>query len=60
MTLPALKNFFSKNDIIDKNKGLNFEKYMDLINIKARSIEQEVGALLVVTSKGGFIQVDDY
>ncbi len=46
MTLPALKNFFSKNDIIDKNKEvLTSKKYMDLINIKARSIEQEVGAL---------------
>lgn len=46
MTLPALKNFFSKNSVIDqKNEIKVSKKYKDLINIRARSIEQEAGSL---------------
>ncbi len=46
MTLAALKNYFSKNDLVDENKEIiSTNKYMDLINIRARSIEQEAGSL---------------
>ena len=46
MTLAALRNFFSKKGVIDKNKEVLIGKrYKELINVKANSIEQPVGSL---------------
>lgn len=46
MTLAALKDFFSKKGIIDKNEEVAAtNKYVKMINIKANSIEQKVGFL---------------
>ncbi|HHU72552.1 MAG TPA: ATP-binding cassette domain-containing protein [Clostridiales bacterium] len=46
MTLAALRDFFSKKGVINKNEEiLTAKKYMKLINIKANSIEQKVGSL---------------
>lgn len=46
MTLAALRGFFSKNGIINKNDEITVaKKYKKLINVKANSIEQNVGSL---------------
>jgi putative multiple sugar transport system ATP-binding protein len=46
MTLASLGSHFSKSNIIDKNKEiLQAEEYKKKINVKANSIEQEVGSL---------------
>jgi putative multiple sugar transport system ATP-binding protein len=46
MTLAALRGFFSKNGIINKNEEVVVaKKYTKTINIKSNSIEQKVGSL---------------
>lgn len=46
MTMAALRHFFSKNGIVERNKEISSaEKYKKLIDIKANSIEQKVGSL---------------
>lgn len=46
MTLASLGSHFSKNNVIDQNKEiLQAEEYKKKINVKANSIEQEVGSL---------------
>ncbi len=46
MSMAALKEHFSDHGVIDQNKEiLEAEKYKQLINIKANSIEQTVGSL---------------
>ena len=46
MTLAALKNFFSKNGVVDQNKeDIKAQEYRELINVKTTSVEQAVGSL---------------
>lgn len=46
MTLAALRNFFSKKGVIDRNKEvITGKRYKELINVKANSIEQPVDSL---------------
>ncbi len=46
MTMAALRNFFSKNGVVDSNEEiLKAEEYKKLINVKANSIDQAVGSL---------------
>lgn len=46
MTLSALRNFFSKNGVVDKNKEtVRTEEYRERINVKTSSVEQTVGSL---------------
>lgn len=46
MSMAALKEHFARKGIIDQNKEiLEAEKYKELINIKANSIEQNVASL---------------
>lgn len=46
MTLAALKNFFSKNGVVNANDEIvSAGEYKQRINIKANSIEQTVGSL---------------
>lgn len=46
MTMAALRDFFSKNGVVNKNEEiLAAEKYKKLINVKAHSINQAVGSL---------------
>lgn len=46
MTLAAMKKYFSKSGVVNTNDEiLAAEKYKDLINIKANSIDQAVGSL---------------
>lgn len=46
MSMAALEEYFASKGIIDQNKEiLEAEKYKELINIKANSIEQTVGSL---------------
>ena len=46
MTLSALKNFFSKNGVVDQNKeDIKAQEYRERINIKTTSVEQAVGSL---------------
>ena len=46
MTLAALKNFFSKNGVVDQNKeDIKAEEYRKLINVKTTSVNQAVGSL---------------
>ena len=46
MTLSALKQFFSKNGVVDQNKeDLKAQEYRELINVKTTSVEQAVGSL---------------
>jgi len=46
MTLAALRDYFSKRGVIDKNEEiLTAKKYMKRMNVKANSIEQQVGSL---------------
>lgn len=46
MTMAALKNFFSKNGVVNSNDEIvSAEEYKNKINIKANSIEQTVGSL---------------
>ncbi len=46
MTMAALRNFFSKNGVVDSNEEIvKAEEYKKLINVKANSIDQAVGSL---------------
>lgn len=46
MTMAALRNFFSKNGVVNGNDEIvSAEEYKKRINIKANSIEQVVGSL---------------
>lgn len=46
MTMAALRNFFSKNGIVDSNEEIvSAEEYKKRINVKANSIDQTVGSL---------------
>lgn len=46
MTLAALRGFFSKRGVVNKNEEIvTSNKYKKLINVKANSIEQTVGSL---------------
>ncbi len=46
MTMAALKNFFSKNGVVNANDEIvSAEEYKKKINVKANSIEQAVGSL---------------
>ena len=46
MTMAALRNFFSKNGIVNANEEIvKAEEYKKLINVKANSIDQTVGSL---------------
>ena len=46
MTMAALIDYFSKKGVVDRNQEiLSAEKYRNLINIKANSIEQKTGSL---------------
>lgn len=46
MTMAALRNFFSKNGVVDSNEEIvKAEEYKKLINVKATSIDQTVGSL---------------
>ena len=46
MTMAALRNFFSKNGVVNSNDEiLSAEEYKNKINIKSNSIEQTVGSL---------------
>lgn len=46
MTMAALRNYFSKNGVVDANQEiLEAEKYKKLINVKSNSINQTVGSL---------------
>ncbi len=46
MTLAALRNFFSKNGIVDQNmENVKAEEYRGRINVKTTSVEQPVGSL---------------
>ncbi|MCP1109011.1 putative multiple sugar transport system ATP-binding protein [Lachnospiraceae bacterium PF1-21] len=46
MSMAALRRYFSNHGIVDKNKEiLKAEEYKKLINVKANSINQEVGSL---------------
>ena len=46
MTMAALRNFFSKNGIVNSNDEiLSAEEYKKKINVKANSINQTVGSL---------------
>lgn len=46
MTMAALRNFFSKNGIVDSNEEIvSAEEYKKRINVKANSIDQAVGSL---------------
>ncbi|MBR3973642.1 MAG: ATP-binding cassette domain-containing protein [Oscillospiraceae bacterium] len=46
MTLSALKNFFSKNGIVDQNKeDIKAQEYREKINVKTTSVNQAVGSL---------------
>lgn len=46
MTLAALRGFFSKKGVVNKNEEIvTAKKYKKLINVKANSIEQTVGSL---------------
>lgn len=46
MTMAALRNFFSKNGVVNSNEEIvAAEKYKKLINVKANSIDQTVGSL---------------
>lgn len=46
MTMAALRNFFSKNGVVDANEEIvKAEEYKKLINVKANSIDQAVGSL---------------
>jgi len=46
MTLSALKNFFSKNGVVDQNKeDIKAQEYREKINVKTTSVEQAVGSL---------------
>ncbi len=46
MTMAALRNFFSKNGVVDANEEIvKAEEYKKLINVKANSIDQTVGSL---------------
>ncbi len=46
MSLAALKNFFSKNGIVDQNKeSIKAEEYRRKINVKTTSVDQTVGSL---------------
>lgn len=46
MTLSALRNFFSKNGVVNQHKeNVKAEEYRQKINIKTNSVEQAVGSL---------------
>jgi len=46
MTMAALRNFFSKNGIVNENDEIvSAEEYKKKINVKANSIDQPVGSL---------------
>lgn len=46
MTMAALRNYFSKNGVVDSNEEIvKAEEYKKLINVKANSIDQTVGSL---------------
>jgi len=46
MTLSALKNFFSKNGVVDQNKeDIKAQEYREKINVKTTSVNQTVGSL---------------
>ncbi|MBR1478781.1 MAG: ATP-binding cassette domain-containing protein [Lachnospiraceae bacterium] len=46
MTMAALRNFFSKNGVVDSNEEIvSSEEYKKRINVKSNSIEQTVGSL---------------
>ena len=46
MTLSALKNFFSKNGIVDQSKeDVKAQEYREKINVKTTSVNQAVGSL---------------
>lgn len=46
MTMAALRNFFSKNGVVNSNEEIvKAEEYKKLINVKANSIDQAVGSL---------------
>lgn len=46
MTMAALRNFFSKNGVVNANEEIvKAEEYKKLINVKANSIDQAVGSL---------------
>ena len=46
MTMAALRNFFSKNGIVNENDEIvSAEEYKKKINVKANSIDQSVGSL---------------
>ncbi len=46
MTMAALKRYFSKKGVVDKNEEIvKADEYMGLINIKANNINQTVGSL---------------
>ena len=46
MTLSALRQFFSKNGVVDQHKEIvKSEEYRKLINVKTNSIDQAVGSL---------------
>jgi len=46
MTMAALRNFFSKNGVVNSNDEIvSAEEFKNKINIKANSIEQTVGSL---------------
>lgn len=46
MTMAALRTYFSKNHVVNSNEEIvESEKYKQLINIKANSINQTVGSL---------------
>ena len=46
MTLSALRQFFSKNGVVDQHKEtVKAEEYRQLINVKTNTIDQAVGSL---------------
>ncbi len=46
MTLAALKNFFSKNGVVDDQKeAVKAQEYRERINVKTTSVDQVVGSL---------------
>ena len=56
MTLSAMRNFFSKNGVLNENDEiLAAEDYKKKINIKSNSINQTVGSYRAATSRRWFL-----